>query len=305
MTHIDTQETLAANRRYFKGAMKVPLLEQERELELARLWRQEQNEKALHELTSAHLRLVIAMATKFRHYGLPMGDLVQEGNIGLMQAADRFDIERGVRFSTYASWWIRASIQDFILRNWSIVRTGTTAAQKSLFFNLRRLRARINDGGQNNMTHESRLYIAKELGVRLEDVETMEGRLSGNDRSLNAPMSEADGEANSLEWQDLLVCDSPLPDEVVSEDKDSEVRSNWIKDAMASLIQLLRTSLSLSSLTTSSGRGLSQTNKSCHSRLLASPSASDIGAFRLLSFPDRRPSIVSTSSSLTPSSLAM
>ena len=235
MTHIDTQETLAANRRYFKGAMKVPLLEQERELELARLWRQEQNEKALHELTSAHLRLVIAMATKFRHYGLPMGDLVQEGNIGLMQAADRFDIERGVRFSTFASWWIRASIQDFILRNWSIVRTGTTAAQKSLFFNLRRLRARINDGGQNNMTHESRLYIAKELGVRLEDVETMEGRLSGNDRSLNAPMSEADGEANSLEWQDLLVCDSPLPDEVVSEDKDSEVRSNWIKDAMETL----------------------------------------------------------------------
>ena len=235
MTHIDTQETLAANRRYFKGAMKVPLLEQERELELARLWRQEQNEKALHELTSAHLRLVIAMATKFRHYGLPMGDLVQEGNIGLMQAAYRFDIERGVRFSTYASWWIRASIQDFILRNWSIVRTGTTAAQKSLFFNLRRLRARINDGGQNNMTHESRLYIAKELGVSLEDVETMEGRLSGNDRSLNAPMSEADSEANSLEWQDLLVCDSPLPDEVVSEDKDSEVRSNWIKDAMETL----------------------------------------------------------------------
>ena len=235
MTHIDTQETLAANRRYFKGAMKVPLLEQEHELELARLWRQEQNEKALHELTSAHLRLVIAMATKFRHYGLPIGDLVQEGNIGLMQAADRFDIERGVRFSTYASWWIRASIQDFILRNWSIVRTGTTAAQKSLFFNLRRLRARINDGGQNNMTHESRLFIAKELGVRLEDVETMEGRLSGNDRSLNAPMSEADGEANSLEWQDLLVCDGPLPDEVVSEDKDSEVRRNWIKEAMETL----------------------------------------------------------------------
>ena len=235
MTHIDTQETLAANRRYFKGAMKVPLLEQEHELELARLWRQEQNEKALHELTSAHLRLVIAMATKFRHYGLPVGDLVQEGNIGLMQAADRFDIERGVRFSTYASWWIRASIQDFILRNWSIVRTGTTAAQKSLFFNLRRLRARINDGGQNNMTHESRLFIAKELGVRLEDVETMEGRLSGNDRSLNAPMSEADGEANSLEWQDLLVCDGPLPDDVVSEDKDSEVRRNWIKEAMETL----------------------------------------------------------------------
>ncbi|MAA77254.1 MAG: RNA polymerase factor sigma-32 [Rhodobiaceae bacterium] len=235
MTHIDTQETLAANRRYFKGAMKVPLLEQEHELELARLWRQDQNEKALHELTSAHLRLVIAMATKFRHYGLPVGDLVQEGNIGLMQAADRFDIERGVRFSTYASWWIRASIQDFILRNWSIVRTGTTAAQKSLFFNLRRLRARINDGGQNNMTHESRLFIAKELGVRLEDVETMEGRLSGNDRSLNAPMSEADGEANSLEWQDLLVCDGPLPDDVVSEDKDSEVRRNWIKEAMETL----------------------------------------------------------------------
>ncbi len=119
--------------------MKVPLLSPEKELDLATRWREQGDETALHELTTAHLRLVISMATKFRRYGLPMGDLVQEGNIGLMQAAARFDIEREVRFSTYASWWIRASIQDYVLRNWSIVRTGTTSAQKSLFFNLRRL----------------------------------------------------------------------------------------------------------------------------------------------------------------------
>ena len=143
--------------------MKAPLLEADHELNLARAWHEHQDEDALHELTSAYMRLVIAMAAKFRVYGLPMGDLVQEGNVGLMQAAQRFDPERGVRFSTYASWWIRSSIQDYILRNWSIVRTGTTAAQKSLFFNLRRLRALINDGGRASMTPEGRDFIADKL----------------------------------------------------------------------------------------------------------------------------------------------
>ena len=141
-----------ADRTYVKKAMKAPMLEAEHELDLARRWREEEDERALHELTRAYLRLVIAMASKFRHYGLPMPDLVSEGNVGLMMAAARFEPDRKVRFSTYASWWIRSSIQDFVLRNWSIVRTGTTSSQKSLFFNLRRLRARIDDTGDGVMT---------------------------------------------------------------------------------------------------------------------------------------------------------
>ncbi|MGC6512082.1 MAG: RNA polymerase factor sigma-32 [Parvibaculales bacterium] len=234
MTHMDTQETLNANKKYIQGAMKIPLLTPERELELARNWREKGDENALHELTSAHLRLVISMASKFRRYGLPMGDLVQEGNIGLMQAAARFDIEREVRFSTYASWWIRASIQDYVLRNWSIVRTGTTSAQKSLFFNLRRLRAKLNDTGNNAMTLDNRAYVANELGVRMEDVELMEGRLSGSDRSLNAPLSDQEDGSN-LEWQDLLVCDKPLQDETVGKSLDGDVRRQWIREALEQL----------------------------------------------------------------------
>ena len=234
MTHMDTQETLNANKKYIQGAMKIPLLSPERELELAINWREKGDENALHELTSAHLRLVIAMAAKFRRYGLPMGDLVQEGNIGLMQAAARFDIEREVRFSTYASWWIRASIQDYVLRNWSIVRTGTTSAQKSLFFNLRRLRAKLNDTSNNAMTQDNRSFVAKELGVRLEDVELMEGRLSGSDRSLNAPLSDQE-EGSKLEWQDLLVCNKPLQDETVGQSLDGGVRRQWIREALEQL----------------------------------------------------------------------
>ena len=151
MAHLDTQETVQSTRRFIKKAMQLPMLELEHERHLARRWKDHADEKALHELTGAHMRLVISLASKFRNYGLPMADLIQEGNIGLMQAANRFDIDREVRFSTYAGWWIRSSIQDYVLRNWSIVRTGTTAAQKSLFFNMRRLRAKINDIG-NTMT---------------------------------------------------------------------------------------------------------------------------------------------------------
>src|SRR5690606_17386555 len=128
MAHMDTPETQQANRRVVKYAMTMPLLEEEREFDLAHRWQEDHDERALHELTSAYVRLVISFATRFRNYGRPYGDLIQEGNVGLMQAAARFEPERGVRFSTYASWWIRAAIQDYILRNWSIVRTGTTAA---------------------------------------------------------------------------------------------------------------------------------------------------------------------------------
>jgi RNA polymerase sigma-32 factor len=216
--------------------MKAPLLEADHELDLARAWHEHQDEDALHELTSAYMRLVIAMAAKFRVYGLPMGDLVQEGNVGLMQAAQRFDPERGVRFSTYASWWIRSSIQDYILRNWSIVRTGTTAAQKSLFFNLRRLRALINDGGRASMTPEGRDFIADKLRVPLRDVEAMESRLSASDRSLNATVPGAEGgEGASMEWQDMLADDRPDPEDQTRESHDAEVRRRWLARALETL----------------------------------------------------------------------
>jgi len=231
MAFLDTPETQRANRRFIKTAMKAALLDPDHELDLARRWREKGDERALHELTTAYMRLVISTAARFRNYGLPMGDLVQEGNIGLMQAAMRFEPDREVRFSTYASWWIKSAIQDFVLRNWSIVRTGTTAAQKSLFFNLRRLRAKIDDGARANMTDEGRAFVAQKLGVEVRDVVVMEGRLAASDRSLNAVIT-IDGEA---QWQDLLQDDRPLPDEVVMEARDTETRTRWLNRALKGL----------------------------------------------------------------------
>ena len=222
---------VGAERKFMKSAMTTPLLEQDHEKDLARRWREHDDEAALHELTSAYVRLVISMASRFRNYGLPLSDLVQEGNVGLMQAAARFEPERDVRFSTYASWWIRSSIQDYVLRNWSIVRTGTTAAQKSLFFNLRRLRAKINDTGEATMTPENTAYVAKQLRVSERDVESMSSRLSASDRSLNAPMS-VDGDG---EWQDLLADENGNPEDIVMEDRDSQRRREWIAEALKSL----------------------------------------------------------------------
>lgn len=220
-----------ADRRYMKQAMKAPMLEQDHELDLATRWRENEDEAALHELTTAYMRLVISMASKFRHYGLPLPDLVQEGNVGLMQAAARFEPSREVRFSTYASWWIRSSIQDFVLRNWSIVRTGTTSAQKSLFFNLRRLRAKIDDTGDGIMTQKNKQWVSEHLGVPMRDVENMASRLSATDRSLNAPMN-VDGDA---QWQDLLPDESASPDQEVMESRDAERRKEWIAEALESL----------------------------------------------------------------------
>jgi RNA polymerase sigma-32 factor len=211
--------------------MKAPLLDPVHEASLARRWREGNDEAALHELTTAYMRLVISMAAKFRHYGLPMADLVSEGNVGLMQAAARFEPAREVRFSTYASWWIRSSIQDYVLRNWSIVRTGTTSAQKSLFFNLRRLRARISDMGEGTMTQENQKWVAGHLGVPLRDVELMSARLSGSDRSLNAPLT-MDGDA---EWQDMIADESVPPEEAVMRSRDTARRHGWIEEAMKSL----------------------------------------------------------------------
>ena len=231
MSYIETPSNRDANREFIRISMNTELLSRERELELAYKWRDEKDEEALHELVLAYMRLVISTASKFRNYGLPMNDLVQEGTVGLMQAAERFEPEREVRFSTYASWWVRSAMQDYILRNWSVVRTGTTAAQKALFFNFRRLRARIHDGGNGQLDDEGRNNIAKELSVNVTDVVAMEIRLSGSDQSLNSRISP-NGED---EWQDFLADETPSPEEVVTLAHDNKTRSIWLAQALAEL----------------------------------------------------------------------
>lgn len=219
-------------QRYLRQAMRAPLLEAEHERALARAWRERGDQRALHELTTAYLRLVVAMAARFKHYGLPISDLMQEGNVGLMQAAARFEPEREVRFSTYASWWIRSSIQDFVLRNWSIVRTGTTSAQKSLFFNLRRLRAKIEGLNDGALSPATRARIAHLLGVNEAEVESMAARLAGADRSLNAPLGES-GEGG--EWQDMLADDAAGPEAHIAGAHDDQARAALVADALRDL----------------------------------------------------------------------
>jgi RNA polymerase sigma-32 factor len=238
MAHIDDPETQRANLTFIKASMREPLLSRDHEFELARSWREDGKEDALHGLVRAYTRLVVSTASRFRNYGLPMGDLVQEGNVGLMQAAARFEPDREVRFSTYAAWWIRSAMQDYILRNWSIVRTGTTAAQKSLFFNLRRLRAKIEDASSNGaLTQAGRHKIATELNVDVQEVEAMEMRLSGADQSLNAPISDS-GEDD---WQDFLADQRPSPEDVVIGMRDSTTRSKWLAEALGELSPRERT----------------------------------------------------------------
>ncbi len=222
-----------ARRSLIREAMKAPYLEREEELQLAMRWKEQRDQEALHRITVAHMRLVIAMAGRFRQFGLSMNDLIQEGHVGLLEAAARFEPDRQVRFSTYATWWIRASMQDFVLRNWSIVRGGTSSAQKALFFNLRRLRARIAQTGRSSSPGEVYREVATTLGVTVADVARMDARLSGADISLNAPLA-SDNE-NGAERMDMLVSDAPLPDEVVGDTIDGERRSRWLYKALSTL----------------------------------------------------------------------
>ena len=219
------------DRRYISAAMDAPMLEREYEAELARRWRDDEDADALHEIIEAHIRLVVRIASKFKGYGLPIGDLIQEGNRGLLEAANRFDPERGFRYSTYATWWILAAMQEYIVRNSSIVRIGTTPAQKSLFFNLRKLRARLTDNSAARMTEDERQMIATELGVPLAAVERMESHFSRPDQSLNATV----GESDSDEFMDLLADDSPSPEAIVGAMIDGETRAKWVTDAMEHL----------------------------------------------------------------------
>ncbi|WP_108838161.1 RNA polymerase factor sigma-32 [Tateyamaria sp. Alg231-49] len=219
-----------------RTAMKAELLDAETELRLAYAWRDERDEAALHRLITAYMRLAISMASKFKRYGAPMNDLIQEAGLGLMKAADKFDPDRGVRFSTYAVWWIKASIQDYVMRNWSMVRTGSTSSQKSLFFNMRRVQARLEResaaAGEVLDRHQMRQMISTEIGVPLHDVEMMEGRLSGSDYSLNATQSAED---EGREWIDALVDESAQAEQTVEHSHDTEQLREWLLSALNSL----------------------------------------------------------------------
>ncbi|MEM9575826.1 MAG: RNA polymerase factor sigma-32 [Pseudomonadota bacterium] len=229
---LDTARDMTLSRK----AMKAELLDAETELRLAYAWRDERCEESLHRLITAYMRLAISMASKFKRYGAPMNDLIQEAGLGLMKAADKFDPDRGVRFSTYAVWWIKASIQDYVMRNWSMVRTGSTSSQKSLFFNMRRVQARLEResaaAGEVLDRHQLRQMISTEIGVPLHDVEMMEGRLSGSDYSLNATQSAED---EGREWIDALEDDSAQAAETVEHQHDTEQLRAWLLQAMNDL----------------------------------------------------------------------
>ena len=229
---LDLQPEQSMSRK----AMRAEMLDAETERALAYAWRDHRDEAALHRLINAYMRLAISMASRFRRYGAPMNDLIQEAGLGLMKAADKFDPDRGVRFSTYAVWWIKASIQDYVMRNWSMVRTGSTSSQKSLFFNLRRVQARLEREalaqGQALDGHQLREMIAQEVGVPLRDVEMMQGRLAGSDLSLNATQSTED---EGREWLDTIEDDGPRGDEMVEADHDLAALRDWLAEAMAGL----------------------------------------------------------------------
>ena len=219
-----------------RTAMKAELLDAETELRLAYAWRDDRCEESLHRLITAYMRLAISMASKFKRYGAPMNDLIQEAGLGLMKAADKFDPDRGVRFSTYAVWWIKASIQDYVMRNWSMVRTGSTYSQKSLFFNMRRVQARLEResaaAGEVLDRHQLRQMISTEIGVPLHDVEMMEGRLSGSDYSLNATQSTDD---EGREWIEALEDESAQAADTVEHEHDTERLREWLLQAMNDL----------------------------------------------------------------------
>jgi len=224
------------DRTMSRTAMKAELLDAETEARLAYAWRDQRDEQALHRLITAYMRLAISMASKFRRYGAPMNDLIQEASVGLMKAAEKFDPDRGVRFSTYAVWWIKASIQDYVMRNWSMVRTGSTSSQKSLFFNMRRVQAQLereaSARGETLSPNELREAVAIEIGVPLHDVEMMEGRLSGSDFSLDATQSSED---EGRSWVDALADDSAQAAEQVEHSHDTETLRQWLFSALSAL----------------------------------------------------------------------
>ncbi|MDE0520676.1 MAG: RNA polymerase sigma factor RpoH [Boseongicola sp.] len=219
--------------RYLQEIRKFPMLEQEEEYMLAKRWVEDQNTEAAHALVTSHLRLAAKIAMGYRGYGLPQAEVISEANVGLMQAVKRFDPERGFRLATYAMWWIRASIQEYILRSWSLVKLGTTSAQKKLFFNLRKAKARIGALEDGDLRPEHVDRIAHDLNVTKEEVISMNRRLSGGDASLNATIS-ADGEGTA-EWQDWLEDETADQAGDYAEHDELEIRRELMAEAMAVL----------------------------------------------------------------------
>jgi RNA polymerase sigma-32 factor len=217
--------------RYLEEIRRFPMLEPNEEFMLAKRWQEHQDTEAAHKLVTSHLRLVGRIAMGYRGYGLPMGEVISEGNVGLMQAVKRFDPDKGFRLATYAMWWIRASIQEYILRSWSLVKMGTTASQKKLFFNLRRVKGQIQAIEEGELKPEHVTEIATKLGVSEEDVISMNRRLGG-DASLNAPV-RADSESG--EWQDWLVDDQPDQEERLAESEEMALRRGLLEGALKSL----------------------------------------------------------------------
>ena len=218
--------------RYLEEIRKFPMLEPGEEFMLAKRWQQHSDQDAAEKLVTSHLRLVARIAMGYRGYGLPIGEVISEGNVGLMQAVKRFDPDKGFRLATYAMWWIRASIQEYILRSWSLVKMGTTASQKRLFFNLRKVKGQIQALDDGDLRPEQVDTIATKLGVSKEDVVSMNRRLGG-DSSLNAPIrGDIDGGG---EWQDWLVDETPTQETRLAEDEEQDNRRSMLKDAMAVL----------------------------------------------------------------------
>jgi RNA polymerase sigma-32 factor len=218
--------------RYLTEIRKFPMLARDQEFMLAKAWKEHEDSDAAHQLVTSHLRLVAKIAMGYRGYGLPIGEVISEGNVGLMQAVKKFEPDKGFRLATYAMWWIRASIQEYILRSWSLVKMGTTAAQKKLFFNLRKAKSQISAFEEGDMRPEQVAYIATKLGVLEEEVISMNRRLSGPDSSLNAPV-RSDGES---EWQDWLADDTAVSQETqVAETQERTIRMSLLEEAMKEL----------------------------------------------------------------------
>jgi RNA polymerase sigma-32 factor len=214
--------------RYLQDIRKFPMLKPDEEYMLARSWREHEDSEAAHRLVTSHLRLVAKIAMGYRGYGLPVAELISEGNVGMMQAVKRFDPERGFRLATYAMWWIRASIQEYILHSWSLVKIGTTAAQKKLFFNLRKLKGQMKAIEEGDLSPERVALIAQKLDVPEQDVINMNRRLAGQDHSLNAPL-KIDGEG---EWQDWLVDESQNQEQVFADDEELQKRRSLLTVGM-------------------------------------------------------------------------
>ena len=217
------------DKKFLNDSMKEPMLSREEEKNLAQSWVSNGNKKAMHIIIKSYSKLVIAFSMRFKNYGLPINDLVQEGHIGLMQAIGKFDPSRDIRFSTYASWWIRSAIQDYVLKNWSIVRTGTTASQKALFFSLRRLKLELGKYSKNE--EEVTKKVAEKLNVKKEEVESMQNRFLSEDKSLNAKVSDD----YSQEFGNFIVDESSLSELDLVDKLDLDRKRSWFKKAMQEL----------------------------------------------------------------------